>query len=59
MIGRPRKQAGPELRQHREIEARAAQLQAQGILPADPGAHRLGGLPIRQSLRKRHDRHQR
>src|SRR5689334_16951772 len=44
------KQAGPELTQYREVEARIAKLQAEGVLQVDPAAHRLGRLPVGQVL---------
>jgi len=49
---------GPELAQDRVIEARIGQVKAQRVLPVDPGAHRLGGLPVGQILRHLEDRHQ-
>ena len=42
---------GPELDQHRRIEARVIKGQAQQVLPVDPGPHRLGRLPVGQVLR--------
>ena len=35
---------GPELTQDRVVETGVGQIQAQRVLPVDPGAHRLGGL---------------
>ena len=49
---------GPELAQDRVVEARIRQAKAQRVLPVDPGAHRLGGLPVGQVLRHLEDRHQ-
>jgi len=43
-------QPGPELTEHTGIKARILQLQAQRVLPRDPVADRLGGLPIGQVL---------
>src|SRR5215212_5684769 len=44
------KQTRPELAQHRRIEPRVGQLQAQHVLPVDPAPHRVRGLPIGESL---------
>ena len=49
---------GPELAQDRVVEARIRQVQAQRVLPVDPGAHRFGGLPVGQIFRHLEDRHQ-
>ena len=39
-----------EFAQHRRIEPRVVQLQAEGIFPVDAPAHRVGGLPVREPL---------
>lgn len=59
VLGGAGEQPRPELGQPREGEAGIGQVQAQGVRPVDAGAHRLGGLPVRESLRERHHRHQR
>jgi hypothetical protein len=59
MFGRPRKQPRAELGADGEIEAGVGQVQAEGILPVDAGAHGLGGLPVRQPFGELHDGHQR
>ena len=49
-LGAARQQARAELAQHRVVEARVGQLEPEQVLPADPGPHRLGGLPVGQVL---------
>jgi hypothetical protein len=44
--------AGAELGQHAEMEARIGQLKPQRILPVNPAAHRIGGLPVTEVLQK-------
>jgi hypothetical protein len=39
-----------ELREDREVKARIAQLQPQGILPVDASPHRLGRLAVREAF---------
>jgi hypothetical protein len=43
-------QSGAELAEDRVVKAGVGQLQAQGVLPVDPAADRVGGLPVGQSL---------
>ena len=45
-----REKARAELAQDRVVEADVGQLQAQRILPVDPRADRIGGLPVGQPL---------
>jgi hypothetical protein len=42
-------QPGPEVAQHRVIEAGISQLQAQGLLPSNATAHGVGGLAVGQA----------
>ena len=46
----PVDQPPPELAQHREVEARVGQLQAEAVFPIDPAAHRLGRLSVGQAF---------
>ena len=48
-----------EPRQHRVIESRISQFQAQGVLPVDPTPNGVSGLPIGQILGELQDRDQR
>jgi hypothetical protein len=48
-----------EFAQHRGVEACVVQLQAQGILPVDPRAHRVGGLVVGEVLGELQERDQR
>src|ERR1039458_7716449 len=50
--------AGPELTQDRVVEPGIGQAKAESVFPVDPGAHRLGRLPVGQVLRHLEDRHQ-
>jgi hypothetical protein len=52
-------QPGPELAQHAEVEPLIAQLQAQAVLPVQPPAHRISGLPVRQVRGELQNRHHR
>ncbi len=54
-----RDQPVPELGEHRVVETCIGQLQPQQVLPVQPPAHRVRGLPVRQTLGELHDRHQR
>ncbi|GGL60238.1 hypothetical protein GCM10014719_71680 [Planomonospora parontospora subsp. antibiotica] len=54
-----RDQAGAKAAEHREVEPRIGQLQAQRVLPLDPAPHRVGGLPIGQVLGVLQHRYQR
>ena len=49
---------GPELTQDRVVEARIRQAKAERVLPVNPCADRLSGLPVGQILRHLEDRHQ-
>jgi hypothetical protein len=55
LIASPGEQAGPELAQHGEVEARILKVQAEGVLQVDPAAHRLGRLPVGQVLEELKD----
>lgn len=50
LFGLTAEQPGPELGQDAVIEARVGELQAEGILPVDAAAYRVGGLPIGEVL---------
>ncbi len=43
-------QPGTELAEHRGVKPGVGKLQAQGVLPVDPAADRVGGLAVRQPL---------
>jgi len=58
-LGTRRDEAVAEFAEHRRVEPRVVQLQAEGIFPVDAPAHRIGGLAIAQSLGEREDRRQR
>ena len=51
-------QPRPELGQHAEVEAGVGQLEPKRVLPVDPGAHRVGRLPVAEVLKKLEDRDQ-
>ena len=55
----PGHQPGPELAQHREVEALILQGQAQAVLPVQPAPHRIRGLPVGQVLSELQHRHHR
>ena len=59
MLRLARDKAGAELRQHAEVETRVGQCEPQRILPVNPAAHRIGGLPVTEMLQKLKDRDQR
>jgi hypothetical protein len=50
--------AGPELGERAEVEPGISQFEPQRILPVDPGAHSVGGLPVAEVLEKLEDRDQ-
>ena len=52
-------QAGAELAQHAEVDARIIQLEREQILPVDAATHGVGGLPIAQVLAELHQHDQR
>ena len=54
----PGHQPRPELGQHAEVEAGVGQLEPERILPVDPGAHRVGRLPVAEVLEELEDRDQ-
>ena len=54
----PGHQAGAELGQHAEVEAGVGQLEPERVLPVDPGAHGVGGLPVAEVLEELEDRDQ-
>jgi hypothetical protein len=43
-------QASAELREPAEVKAGVGQLEAEGVLPVDAGAHGVGGLPVTEGL---------
>ncbi len=49
-FGAAGEQARAELAQHRVVEARVGQGEAEQVFPVDPRADRLRGLPVRQGL---------
>ena len=51
-------QPRPELGQHAEMEAGVGQLEPERVLPVNPGAHRVGRLPVAEVLKKLKDRDQ-
>jgi hypothetical protein len=56
-LHRPRDQPGTELAEHREVEPRILQRQAQRVLPVDRAAHHVGRLTVGQVLRHRQHQH--
>ena len=50
----PGDEPGPELAQHRVIDAGIRPLRAQGLLPVNPAAHGVGRLAIGQAFGKLH-----
>jgi len=52
-------EAAAELAEDRGVEARVVDVQPQHVLPVEPRAHRVGGLPVREPLRELQDRRQR
>jgi putative transposase len=55
----PGHQAGTELGEDAEAEAGVGQLEAEGVLPIDPGAHGIGRLPVAEVFQELEDRDQR
>ena len=47
-----------ELAEHGVIKADVGELQAEHVLPVDPGAHRVGGLPVGQPFHELQERYQ-
>ena len=54
-----REKARAELAQNRVVEAEVGQFQAQQILPVDPRADRVGGMPVGQPLHELQERRER
>ncbi len=54
-----RDEAGAELGRRAEVEPRIGQLEPERVLPVDPGAHRIRGLPVAEVLEELEDRDQR
>jgi hypothetical protein len=52
-------QPGAELAEHREVEALIAERQPQAVLPVQPAADRVGGLPVGEVLSELQDGHHR
>jgi len=48
-----------ELGEHRGIEARIIQVEAQRVLPVQPCSHRVGGLAVGEALDELQHQHQR
>src|SRR6266700_5467539 len=51
-------QTSPKFGEHRGVEPRIGEVQAQQIFPIDPSTHRICRLPIRQVLYKLHHVHE-